>query len=87
MLIHDANIKEENIIDSKCSLNWGECTSLQIKKRKTLIVCIQSQNLQKGETLCYNKKKHNAYCDYWLACVEWMDLKPLNIISKHLHRN
>ncbi len=26
-----------------------------------------------------NKKTHKAYCDYWVARVQWMDLKTLNI--------
>ncbi len=56
-LFHNANIKEENIIESNAA--WTEAnvvTSLQIKKRKTFIVCIWSQNVQKDETLCYNNK-------------------------------
>ncbi len=55
--------------------------------QNTFIVFIRSQNVQKDETLCYNKQTHKAYCHYWVACVQWMDLNTLNIISKHLYRN
>ncbi len=48
-------------------------TSLQIKKAKnTFIVCIRSQNVQKDETLCYNKKHKKLIAIIgWLGCNEW----------------
>ncbi len=51
-------IKEENIIDSNAA--WTEANIVYLTTNKTMqntfIVCIRSQNLQKDETLCYNKK-------------------------------
>ncbi len=53
-LFHDANIKEENIIDSNAA--WTEVNvvylTTNINTQNTFIVCIRSQNLQKDETLC-----------------------------------
>ncbi len=53
-LFHDANIKEENIIDSNAA--WTEVNVVYLTTNKntqnTFIVCIQSQNLLKDETLC-----------------------------------
>ncbi len=37
--------------------------------------------------LCVIKKPHKDYCYYWVACVQWMDMKTLNIISKHIYHN
>ncbi len=86
-LFHDENIKEENIIDSNAArTNANVVTSLQIKTRKTHLLFVFDLKIYRKMRLCViMKKKKKAYCDYWVACVQWMDLKTLNIISKHLY--
>ncbi len=77
MFIHDANIKEESIIDSNAA--WTEAnvvTSPQIKERKThLFDCIWSQNVQKHLTLCYNKKKTQSLLRLLggLRAMNWLE--------------
>ncbi len=79
------------IIDSNTAWTEGNVVYLTTNKRaqNAFIVCIRSQNLQKDEALCYNKIKikTQSLLDYWVTCMQWMDLKMLNIISKHLYRN
>ncbi len=73
-LFRAANIKEVNIIDSHAA--WTEAnvvTSLQIKERKTHLLFVSDLKIYRR--LCVIIKKHKAYCDYWVACLQWMDLK------------
>ncbi len=87
-------ILKENIIDSNAA--WTKAnvvTSLQIKKIAKHIHCLYSISkcTERWDFVFKKKKKkthtHKAYGDYWLACVQWMDLKMLSIISKHLQHN
>ncbi len=66
-LFHDANIKEENIIDSNAA--WTEAnvdTSLQTKECKTYLLFVFDLKIYRKMRFCVIiKKKHKAYCDYW----------------------
>ncbi len=89
-LFRAANIKEENIIDSHAAWNEANIISLQIKERKTHLLFVFYLKIDRRLRLCVIIKvtKPKAYCDYWVACVlQWMDLKTLHIISKHLYLN
>ncbi len=60
-LFHDANIKEENIIDSDAA--WTEAnvvTSLQIKKCKTHLLFVFDLKIYRKMRLCYNKNKKQS---------------------------
>ncbi len=59
-LFHDANIKEENIIDSKCSLNRGEVTSLQIKNAKH-VSCLYDLKMYRKMRLAMNGLENVKY--------------------------
>ncbi len=81
-LFRAANIKEENIIDSHAAWNEANISSLQIKERKTHLLFVFYNKIK-----CYNKS-NKAYWAYWVAYVlQWIDLKMLHIISKHLYHN
>ncbi len=83
-LFHDANIKEENIIDSHAA--WTEAnvvTSLQIKEwGKTHLLLVSDLKLHRRMRLCHNKnalsllKLLGGFIG-WLAssCMQWMALK------------
>ncbi len=65
-LFNNANIKEENVIDSNAALTEVNVVYLTTNKR--------AKNLQKVETLCYNNKKENTKhitIIGWLVCNEW----------------
>ncbi len=63
----------------KLRIMW--CTSLQIKERKTHLFFVFDLKMYRKIRICVMiKNTHKAYCDYWGACVQWMDFKTLNII-------
>ncbi len=73
-LFHDADIKVENIIDSKAT--WTEAN-----------VVIRSQNVQKDETFVIIKKHTQSLLRLLGGLRAINELETLKIISKHLHRN
>ncbi len=70
-----ANIKEENIIDLHAVLEASTVTSLQIKERKTHLLFVFDLKIDRRLRLGVIIKNHKAYCNNFVACVQWMDLK------------
>ncbi len=62
-------------------------SSLQIKECKTHLLFVFELNIYRKIWVFVIIKKHKAYCDCWVACVQLMDMKMLHIISKHLYGN
>ncbi len=71
-LFHDANIKEENIIDSNAAWTETTVTSLQIKKRKTHLLFVFDLKIYRNMRLI-KKKKTQSFLRFigWFACNEW----------------